>query len=75
LPPLKIEEILAYTSFCCINLAPCVIPDWLIKMPTAWAGQKSRGGAKVPERGVSNRDHEERRRRKKSSWGRWTVST
>ena len=28
------EHIFMYTSLCCVNLAPHVIPDWLIKMPT-----------------------------------------
>jgi hypothetical protein len=35
-----------YTSFCCVNLALQVLPEWLIKMPIAWAGQERREGAK-----------------------------
>jgi hypothetical protein len=38
---------LIYTSFCCPNLASQVIPD-IIKMPTAWAGQKRGARANIP---------------------------
>jgi hypothetical protein len=41
---------------------PRVIPDWLIKMLTSWAGQKRGGGAKDPRLGVSGRDHKEERK-------------
>jgi hypothetical protein len=29
-----------------------VIPDWLIKRPTSWAGQKKCGRVKLPRLGV-----------------------
>ena len=44
----RLVRILAYTRFCCANLVPQVIPDWVIKLPTAWVGQKREGRAKVP---------------------------
>lgn len=40
-------EIFLYSIFCCVNLAPHqVIPHWLIRMSTAWSGQKTGGRAK-----------------------------
>lgn len=34
------KEIRIYASLFGINLVPQVVPDWLIKMPTTWAGQE-----------------------------------
>ena len=47
--------------------APHVMPDWLIKMPTAWAGQKRRSSAKVPGLVVYGKNHEEEREKGKKT--------
>lgn len=56
------KQTFTHTCFCCIHVAPQVIPDWLIKMPTAWNVQKRVGKVKVPRLGVSARDHKGRKR-------------
>ena len=59
--------------------APHVMPDWLIKMPTSWAGQKRRSSAKVPGLVVYGKNHEEEREKgkKKGAHHRvaWIVSS
>ena len=47
------DDILMNTKGCCVNQASQFVPDWLIKMPIAWAGQKSGAEQRFPELGIS----------------------
>ena len=50
------------------------MPDWLIKMPTAWAGQKRRSSAKVPGLVVYGKNHEEEREKGKKKGAHHRVA-
>lgn len=58
------EEILTHTKRCYVNFAPQVIPDWIIRIPTAWVGLEEQ----IPGLRVKGRDPE------KESGGRKEVT-
>lgn len=65
-------------SFSYVQFVPQVISDCLIKMLTAWAGQKRGGRAKFPglrSQAGTRRKREDTGRRKKPPFRRWIVST